>query len=219
MKTLHEKLRIKENDLIGVLNAPKNIQKPLEPLPPGLRIEPLRGNNYNHIYWFVKVQEDVRQQLPRILEAMNDQTIVWTFFPKGTSGIQTDLTRDKGWDEVMSRDDLRWISMISYDETWTAIAFRNKTERDKKQELKTAEREIFKWADSKTKTIRLPEDIETALSKNKPAKENFDALAFSHRREYIEWVVTAKQGDTRSKRIAGMIDKLLTGRKNPSERS
>ena len=39
------------------------------------------------------------------------------------SKIQTDLTRDKGW-ESLSKLDLKWITLISVDETWSAFALR-----------------------------------------------------------------------------------------------
>jgi uncharacterized protein YdeI (YjbR/CyaY-like superfamily) len=46
----------------------------------------------------------------------------------------------------------------------------------------------------------------------------FDKLAFSHRREYVEWVITAKREETRNARLQGTIDRLLAGLKNPADR-
>ncbi len=46
----------------------------------------------------------VRQMLP---EGM----VLWTYFPKGTSGIQSDLSRDKGWDAIESGRNLRSLSL------------------------------------------------------------------------------------------------------------
>src|SRR6185436_429881 len=179
-KTMHEKIRLKENDSIATVNAPKDFHKTLEPLPRGVKISKGFGKQYNTIYWFVKTRSEVENQFPMIMEALKDDTMVWGFYPKGTSGIQTDLTRDKGWEAMMKRDDLRWVSMISYDETWTAFAFRRITEADKKYLAKPVEREIFKWADSKTKTLKLPDDMAKTLSKNKAAKKFFDAQNFSN---------------------------------------
>jgi hypothetical protein len=31
--------------------------------------------------------------------------------------MQTDLTRDKGWDALMRHKELQWISLISFDAT------------------------------------------------------------------------------------------------------
>ena len=218
-KTLREKLRLKENHLIATLNAPKNFQKAIEPLPRGVKISKGLSKKADFIYWFVKTQKEMEMELPQILKAMKEETIVWIFFPKGTSGIQTDLTRDKGWENVMKRDDLSWVSMISYDETWTAVAFRNKTEKDRKRESRPVEREIFKWADSKTKTLKLPDDVAEMLDKNKRAKEFFNGQSFSHRREYVEWIITAKREETRRQRLEQMVERLLKEYKNPAGRS
>ncbi len=143
---------------------------------------------------------------------------VWCYYPKGTSKIQTDLTRDKGWDSLLKNNDIKWLSLISVDETWSAFSFRLKTDKDKTEEVKPREREVLKYADSKTKTIILPEDLAKAFKKNTSARKVFDALAFSHRREYVEWIVTAKREETRLTRIEGTIEKLLAGKKNPAER-
>jgi len=218
-KSMHEKMRLKEDDVIAAVNAPKDFEKTLAPLPPRVKISKGIGKNYNTIYWFVKAQTEMESQLGKIIDAMNDDTLVWTFFPKGSSGIQTDLTRDKGWDAMMKRDDLSWVSMISFDETWTAFGMRKKTDRDRKREAKPVEREIFKWADSKTKTLKLPDDMGKALSKNKKAKNFFDAQNFSNRREYVEWIITAKREETRKQRLAGMVERLLKGWKNPAGRN
>ena len=44
-------------------------------------------------------------------------------FPKSTSNIQTDLTRDKGW-EILQRTNLKWVTLLSVNETWSAFAMR-----------------------------------------------------------------------------------------------
>jgi uncharacterized protein YdeI (YjbR/CyaY-like superfamily) len=36
----------------------------------------------------------------------------------------------------------------------------------------------------------------------------FDSLAFSHRKEYVQWIESAKKEETRTKRIEQAIEKL-----------
>ena len=48
---------------------------------------------------------------------------IWISFPKGTSKLQTDLTRDKGW-EPLAGSDLMWLSLVSVDDTWSAFGLR-----------------------------------------------------------------------------------------------
>jgi uncharacterized protein YdeI (YjbR/CyaY-like superfamily) len=80
------------------------------------------------------------------------------------------------------------------------------------------EREIFNWVNPQTKEVKLPADIAAALKKNKKAAGLFDALSFTNKKEYLEWIVTAKREETRTERIKGTIDRLGKGWKNPANR-
>ncbi|MBE2230822.1 MAG: YdeI/OmpD-associated family protein [Chitinophagaceae bacterium] len=41
------------------------------------------------------------------------------------------------------------------------------------------------------------------------------ALSFTSKKEYIEWIITAKREETRKKRLQITLDKLLQEWKNP----
>jgi uncharacterized protein YdeI (YjbR/CyaY-like superfamily) len=49
--------------------------------------------------------------------------------------------------------------------------------------------------------MRVPEDLERALSRNPPAKENFEAFIPSYRKQAIYWVLSGKRPETRAKRV------------------
>jgi uncharacterized protein YdeI (YjbR/CyaY-like superfamily) len=52
------------------------------------------------------------------------------------------------------------------------------------------------------------------LKKNKAAANAFDSLAFTHKKEYLEWIISAKKEETRSKRVGETIERLTKGWKN-----
>ncbi len=135
--------------------------------------------------------------------------------PKGTSKIQTDLTRDKGWDTLLKRNELQWFSLISFDDTWSAFAFRLKSEADKKKEAKPKERPIFDYINPQKKIVNLPGDFAEVLKKNKKAEDFFQTLSFTNKKEYVEWIVTARREETRQERVKGTIERLEKGWKNP----
>ena len=62
-------------------------------------------------------------------------------------------------------------------------------------------------------TFEIPDEFAAALAKNKGAKENFDKLALTYRRHYIGWIVTAKRGQTKKRRIDESIALLEQGKK------
>lgn len=61
--------------------------------------------------------------------------------------------------------------------------------------------------DGAERTVELPADAAKALDQAKLRKK-FDALAFTHRKEHVRAIVEAKKPETRTKRIAAMVEKL-----------
>jgi hypothetical protein len=57
-----------------------------------------------------------------------------------------------------------------------------------------------------------PAYLTAALRKNAKARANFAVLPPSHRREYIDWLVDAKQDATRQRRLAQAIDWIAAGK-------
>ncbi len=62
------------------------------------------------------------------------------------------------------------------------------------------------------KPVRVPSDLSAALKKHTKARETFEHLPPSHKREYIEWITEAKKPETRQKRVATTIEWLTEGK-------
>jgi hypothetical protein len=210
------KLRIKPKDVLLTLNAPPDFKKGLKDLPARVKITD-SGKEYAQVHWFVVNQAQLQKELSKVMKLVKPGVIVWVYYPKISSGMQTDLNRDKGWDCLMKESDkLTWISLISFNETWSVFGLRAKTEADRKKEAKpAAEREIFKWVNPQTKEIRLPDDLAAALKENKRQADYFDSLSFTNKKEYIEWIVTAKRQETKDERVTETIERLGKQWKNP----
>ena len=215
--SISDKLKIKPKYSLLTLNAPADFKKGLQGLPAGIKIAD-SGKEYDQVHWFVKSKAQLEKEISKVMKLVKPDVTVWVYYPKGTSKVQTDLTRDKGWDCLLAEGDkVTWISLISFDDTWSVFGFRAKTEADKKKEAKPKEeREIFNWVNPITKEVKLPDDLTTVLKKNKKLADYFHSLAFSHKKEYIEWIVTAKREETRMQRIKGTIERLSKGWKNPA---
>ncbi|MEP6746229.1 MAG: YdeI/OmpD-associated family protein [Bacteroidota bacterium] len=213
--TTAQKFKIKEGDILLTLHAPAEFKKKLGPVPAGVKII-TEEKMCSQVHWFATSKAQVEKETKKILSLVKDNVICWIYFPKGASKIQTDLTRDKGWESLQAHSDiLTWISLVAFDETWSAFGFRLKNAADKLKKAVPAERPILQYIDAGAKTIRLPEDLALAFKKNKPANDFFNGLSFTNRKEYVEWIVTAKQEATRKERIAGTMDRLAKQWKNP----
>lgn len=214
--SLSHKLRINEKTILLTLNAPADFKRNLKGLPAGVKIT-ASAKDYDQIHWFVMSRAQLEKEMSKVMKLVKPDVIVWVYYPKGSSKLQTDLNRDKGWDCLLAEGDkLTWISLLSFDDKWSVFGFRAKTEEDKKKQAKPKPvREIFKWADTKTKEVRLPDDLASALKKNKKQSDFFNSLSFSNKKEYVEWIVTAKREETRAERISGTIERLGKNWKNP----
>ncbi|MBU4538892.1 MAG: YdeI/OmpD-associated family protein [Bacteroidetes bacterium] len=69
------------------------------------------------------------------------------------------------------------------------------------------------WEDREERTVEIPEDVQAVFEENLPAKEMFDAMSYTHRKEYIRWIVEAKKPETRENRKVKMIAMILAGKK------
>ena len=209
-----QKLKIKENFTLLTINAPADFKKSIGELPKRVKIS-TDTKSYNQVHWFVMNKRQMDKELSRVLKLLKDEVTLWIYYPKGTSKLQTDLTRDKGWDGLLKHDELSWISLISFDETWSTFGSRLKTDTEKKRAVQPRERPIFDYVDPKTKSVRLPDDLSAALTRNKRQKDFFNSLSFTNKKEYIEWIITAKRQETRDERVSGTIERLGKQWKNP----
>jgi hypothetical protein len=65
--------------------------------------------------------------------------------------------------------------------------------------------------DAEPRPVAVPDDLAAALAAEPGGAEAFAALAPSHRREYVAWVEEAKRPDTRARRIAGTVERVVAG--------
>jgi hypothetical protein len=212
--TLARKLKIREGDALFLINSPADFKKNLGELPDRARIV-TRPADAAQLHWFITNRAQLERELKDVVAQLTGETILWVYYPKGTSKIQTDLTRDKGWDAFLKLKNIQWLSLISFDDTWSAFGSRLKTEIDVKKEAKLKVRKIFEWIDSEKKTVRLPEDFSALLRKSRKAEVFFNSLSFTNRKEYVEWIITAKRTETRAERLSGSMERLGKGWKNP----
>lgn len=120
---LVKKLKLNPGQRAAIINAPEGYLKSLAPLPKDLDLAEKLTGKFDWIQVFVKNKAELEKLLPRLVRALKPESMLWLAFPKGTSKIQTDLTRDKGW-EAVQQADLKWVNLVSINETWSAFALR-----------------------------------------------------------------------------------------------
>ena len=73
------------------------------------------------------------------------------------------------------------------------------------------ETDVVIEVDDAPREVDVPADLAAALAGADDARAFFDGLAPSHRKEWVRWVQEAKRADTRSARVARMVEALRAG--------
>ena len=126
---LAKKMKLKLGARAAVIHAP---EKYLKELKHDVEISQTLSGKFDWIQVFAKTTKEVNSLVPKAAKALKPESMLWISFPKGTSKIQTDLTRDKGWDEVKELG-LKWVNLVSVNDTWSAFALRPYKEGEEKQ--------------------------------------------------------------------------------------
>ena len=66
--------------------------------------------------------------------------------------------------------------------------------------------------------MKVPPELQALFNQNETAAGFFESLAFTHRREYVEWIVSAKRDETKQMRLESTMEKLIAGKKNFNEK-
>lgn len=127
-----KKMKLKAGLKAAVINAPENY---VEALRHDTALSPTLNGKFDWIQIFVRTKAELDALAPKAAKALRPESMLWISFPKGSSKVQTDLTRDKGWESLQALD-LKWITLVSVNETWSAFALRPYKEGEEKQSFR-----------------------------------------------------------------------------------
>lgn len=214
-----KKLQIKSGFKVSVMNAPENVATIFGDIPNSVEfVYQIQANSEAYLV-FAITKADMFEALDKIKLFIADKTIAWIFYPKAKTALAADLNLMQSWNDL-PKYDLAPCGSAAVNEIWTGIRVKPASNQ-KRSGVGNAEienNEYGKYIDVVNKIVTLPDDLKAALAKHPTALAYYEQLAYSHKKEYVLWIVTAKQEKTRLDRISKMIDKLLEQKKNPSEK-
>lgn len=120
--TLAKKLLIKPGQRIVILNPPPGYLDGLT-LPEGVDLANKAEGAFDLVHLFVSNTEELRSLAPSAIQAVKRDGVFWISYPKQTSRVKTDITRDRGWEPVKEAG-FEPVSMVSIDDVWSALRFR-----------------------------------------------------------------------------------------------
>lgn len=215
--SLLKKLQIKSGFKIKVINAPENFPSIIGNIPSDTIFSFDDLKDFSALLIFAITKSDLLNTLKK--ETIGIKTICWIFYPKAKSKLASDLNLMQSWEDLKTFN-LTPCGSAAINETWTALRIKPETEmkRSGLGNTEILQNDFGKYIDVVNKLITLPEDLEIEL-KNQPTAFNFyQGLSYSNRKEYVLWVLSAKQEKTRLDRIQKTIEKLSADKKNPNEK-
>jgi len=102
-----------------VLNAPETIAKELVAL--GLVTTFSAPSRFTIL--FVKNRDDLEASIKTTLQHIEDDSLLWIAYPKGSSSIKTDINRDKLW-VLVKPYGYRPVAQVAIDNDWSTLRFR-----------------------------------------------------------------------------------------------
>jgi hypothetical protein len=121
--SLLKKLRVKQGQRMLLLNPESHFLDKMGDLPEGMQLESAPNETYDIVMLFVKDSAELEEFKPVVMRAIKYDGLLWISYPKRSSKVKTDLSRDILW-EKMADTNWRPVSLVSIDETWSAMRFR-----------------------------------------------------------------------------------------------
>ncbi len=118
-KTIAQKLLIKPGYRVLITGAPEGFTSLLGELPPEVGIRPEPDGPVDLAQVFVTSQAELTEQLDRVEPLLKPSALLWITYPKGTSGVTTDLNRAVIREYAQSVG-FQAVAMVSVDATWSA---------------------------------------------------------------------------------------------------
>jgi hypothetical protein len=118
-KPLAQKLGIKEEATIALLDPPDGIEATLAPLPPGVTLRHGNRGAREMTLWFVASRSELERRFGAVAGAVGEGTL-WMAWPKRSSGVETDLSEDVVR-EVALPAGMVDTKVCAIDETWSGL--------------------------------------------------------------------------------------------------
>ena len=218
-QSLFEKLQLKDEKNLLIQGIPSSIEKQFAKLTYAKNVTPLlKSKKVEFALVFALSQQQLNNVMKEVFPALSAETKLWVAYPKTSSKIVSDLNRDCSWD-LLIKNGYESVRQVAVDNVWSAIRFKKLEtipNRDRSfSDIKTTE---SNGIDFEKRLVVPPAELGSMFLKHKEAQSFFTSLSFTNQKEYVSWIESAKKEETRKRRLETALEKLLAGKKNPSEK-
>jgi len=158
----------------------------------------------------------------QIIPALKKGATFGVAYPKKSSGIPSNLGRaNEGW-PVYAGSPWQPVASVSIDDTWTGTRFKlapNLEDESKdrpSKKIRDADETVV--VDRVKRVVKPPKDLAEVLAQHPETRAFFEVLSFTNKKEYVLWIVEAKKIETRMMHVTAALEKIISKKKNPSEK-
>ena len=128
--SLIKKLRLTTAQKIAIVNPPDGYLGKLDNPPADGELK----GEYDFVQVFVTKKSEVDALSESILRSVRDDGIFWFTFPKKSSALSADVTRDSGW-ETLTDAGMQGVSLVSVDDDWSAFRLKKGQTAERKDQI------------------------------------------------------------------------------------
>ncbi len=119
-KSVAQKLLIKENYRVLLVNESKDYRAILGELPPNVTILTEPAGSVDLVQVFITSKKELEANLENLKSVLKPNGLLWVTYPKGTSKVKADINRDIIRENAKTVG-LEAVAMVSVDDTWSAL--------------------------------------------------------------------------------------------------
>lgn len=218
-QSLFEKLQLKDEKNLLIQGIPSSIEKQFAKLTYAKNVTPLlKSKKVEFALVFALSQQQLNNVMKEVFPALSAETKLWVAYPKTSSKIVSDLNRDCSWD-LLIKNGYESVRQVAVDNVWSAIRFKKvETIPNKDRSFSDIKSTESNGVDFEKRLVVPPAELGSMFLKHKEAQSFFTSLSFTNQKEYVSWIESAKKEETRKRRLETALEKLLAGKKNPSEK-
>jgi hypothetical protein len=119
-KSIPQKLFMKENYTVLLVNEPEGYNTKLGKLPKNVSLVSKPSGRVDFIQVFISSKSELESQLGRLKPFLKPQGLLWVTYPKGTLKKTTCVNRDiiRGYAESVG---FKAVALVAIDDAWSAL--------------------------------------------------------------------------------------------------
>lgn len=121
-RSLVDKLGIKEGHRVAVFGAPPDYFSTLGKLLPQVKLGAKLQGEKDFLHCFATSHRELERRFPALKECLAQDGVLWISWPKGSSGVATDLSENI-IREIGLSNGLVDVKVCAVDETWSGLKF------------------------------------------------------------------------------------------------